>query len=73
MVLLVHGGPWRRDYWGYNSLVQLLANRGYAVLQMNFRGSTGYGRAFTEAAIGEFPGKMHTDLLVSFLSLNNSA
>ncbi len=63
MVLLVHGGPWNRDYWGYNSLVQLLANRGYAVLQINFRGSTGYGRAFTEAAIGEFAGKMQADLL----------
>ncbi len=63
MVLLVHGGPWDRDYWGYNSLVQLLANRGYAVLQINFRGSTGYGRAFTEAAIGEFAGKMQADLL----------
>lgn len=64
MVLLVHGGPWWRDYWD-NSLdvVQFLANRGYAVLQINFRGSTGYGRAFTEAAIGEFAGKMHDDLI----------
>lgn len=63
MIVLVHGGPWQRDYWGYNQRVQFLANRGYAVLQINFRGSTGYGRAFTEAALGEFAGKMHTDLL----------
>ena len=63
MVLLVHGGPWARDYWGYSSTVQLLANRGYAVLQINYRGSTGYGRAFKEAAVWEFAGKMHTDLI----------
>jgi dipeptidyl aminopeptidase/acylaminoacyl peptidase len=64
MVLLVHGGPWWRDFWD-NSLgvTQFLANRGYAVLQINYRGSTGYGRAFTEAAIGEFAGKMHDDLI----------
>jgi dipeptidyl aminopeptidase/acylaminoacyl peptidase len=63
MVLLVHGGPWSRDYWGYHSSVQFLANRGYAVLQINYRGSTGYGRAFIEASRGEFAGKMHTDLI----------
>ena len=63
MVLLVHGGPWSRDYWGYRSTVQFLANRGYAVLQINYRGSTGYGRAFKESAKGEFAGKMHTDLI----------
>ena len=63
MVLLVHGGPWSRDYWGYRSTVQLLANRGYAVLQINYRGSTGYGREFKESAKGEFAGKMHTDLI----------
>jgi dipeptidyl aminopeptidase/acylaminoacyl peptidase len=63
MVLLVHGGPWSRDYWGYSSTVQLLANRGYAVLQINYRGSTGYGRAFIESSRGEFAGKMHTDLI----------
>jgi dipeptidyl aminopeptidase/acylaminoacyl peptidase len=62
MVLLVHGGPWARDYWHYDSLVQFLANRGYAVFQINFRGSTGYGRAFTKAAINEFAGKMQDDL-----------
>lgn len=63
MVLLVHGGPWIRDYWGYDSKVQFLANRGYGVLQINYRGSNGYGRAFKEAAVGEFAGKMHTDLI----------
>jgi len=49
MVLLVHGGPWTRDYWGYNGTVQFLASRGWAVLQLNYRASTGYGRAFVEA------------------------
>ncbi|GLU47103.1 S9 family peptidase [Nocardiopsis ansamitocini] len=63
MVLLVHGGPWTRDAWGFDSSVQLLANRGYAVLQVNFRGSTGYGKAHAQAAIGEFAGKMHDDLI----------
>jgi dipeptidyl aminopeptidase/acylaminoacyl peptidase len=46
LVLLVHGGPWSRDSWGFNPEAQLLANRGYAVLRVNFRGSTGYGKAF---------------------------
>jgi dipeptidyl aminopeptidase/acylaminoacyl peptidase len=63
LVLLVHGGPWARDTWGYQPDVQLLANRGYAVLQVNFRGSTGYGKAFVKAAIGEFAGRMHDDLI----------
>ncbi|AZG47713.1 S9 family peptidase [Gordonia insulae] len=63
MVLLVHGGPWYRDSWGYQPLVQMLANRGYAVLQVNFRGSTGYGKAHTDAAVGEFAAAMHDDLL----------
>ncbi|MEW2397061.1 S9 family peptidase [Streptomyces sp. NPDC046862] len=63
MVLLVHGGPWHRDSWGYHPVVQLLANRGYAVLQVNFRGSTGYGKAFLKAGIGELAGKMHDDLV----------
>lgn len=67
MVLLVHGGPWARDVWTYQgtnrSVQQFLANRGYAVLQVNYRGSTGYGRAFTEKAVGEFAGKMHDDLI----------
>lgn len=63
MVLLVHGGPWSRDTYGYQSEAQLLANRGYAVLQVNYRGSTGYGKSFYNAAVKEFAGKMHTDLL----------
>ncbi|SFS41984.1 S9 family peptidase [Saccharopolyspora flava] len=63
MVLLVHGGPWHRDHWGFNPLVQLLANRGYAVLQVNFRGSDGFGKAHMQAAIGEFAGTMHDDLI----------
>jgi dipeptidyl aminopeptidase/acylaminoacyl peptidase len=63
MVLLVHGGPWARDAWGYQSEAQLLANRGYAVLQVNYRGSTGYGKSFYNAAVKEFSGKMHSDLL----------
>ncbi|MDT5078778.1 MAG: hypothetical protein QOJ80_3415 [Mycobacterium sp.] len=63
LVLIVHGGPWARDSWGFQPDVQLLANRGYAVLQVNFRGSTGYGKAFVKAAIGEFAGKMHDDLV----------
>jgi dipeptidyl aminopeptidase/acylaminoacyl peptidase len=63
MVVLVHGGPWARDLWGGNKKVQFLANRGYAVLQVNYRGSTGYGRAFLEKSAGEFAGKMHDDLI----------
>ncbi|MFC7531685.1 S9 family peptidase [Actinoplanes sp. GCM10030250] len=63
LVLLVHGGPWQHDTWGYNPQAQLLANRGYAVLQVNFRGSTGYGKRHTTAAIGEFARAMHTDLI----------
>lgn len=62
-VLLVHGGPWARDSWGFNPLAQFLANRGYAVLQVNFRGSTGYGKAFLNAGNREWAGKMHQDLL----------
>lgn len=63
MVLLVHGGPWARDYWQPDAMVQFLANRGYAVLQVNYRGSTGYGRAHKEAAKKEFAQKMHNDLI----------
>ena len=68
MVLLVHGGPWRRDRWAEDDgtnrwMPQFLANRGYAVLQINYRGSSGYGRAFMEKAIGEFAGRMHDDLV----------
>jgi dipeptidyl aminopeptidase/acylaminoacyl peptidase len=63
LVVKVHGGPWARDGWGYNTEIQFLTNRGYAVLQINYRGSIGYGRHFQELAIGEFAGKMHDDLL----------
>ena len=63
MVLAVHGGPWARDNFGYNAWHQWLANRGYAVLSVNYRGSTGFGKAFTRAAIREFSGKMHDDLI----------
>ncbi|MDJ0556857.1 MAG: S9 family peptidase [Microcoleaceae cyanobacterium MO_207.B10] len=62
-VLLVHGGPWARDTWGYRSQVQWLANRGYIVLQINFRGSTGYGKDFVNAGNREWAGKMHDDLI----------
>jgi dipeptidyl aminopeptidase/acylaminoacyl peptidase len=57
-----HGGPWARDGWGYNPEVQFLANRGFCVLQMNFRGSTGYGRAFWEAGFGQWGLKMQDDI-----------
>lgn len=63
LVLLVHGGPWARDVWGYSPTVQMLANRGYAVLQINFRGSTGYGKAYVNAGDREWGAAMHTDLL----------
>ena len=63
MVLDVHGGPWGRDIWGLNSEAQWLANRGYAALQINFRGSTGYGKAFVNAGDREWAGKMHSDLI----------
>ena len=63
MVLLVHGGPWGRDTYGYSSTEQWLVNRGYAVLQVNFRGSTGFGKSFTNAGDGEWGAKMHDDLL----------
>lgn len=63
MVLLVHGGPWARDAWGYNPLHQWLANRGYAVLSVNFRGSTGFGKSFINAGNQEWAAAMHTDLL----------
>jgi dipeptidyl aminopeptidase/acylaminoacyl peptidase len=62
-IVLVHGGPWARDTWGYNGTVQWLANRGYAVLQPNFRGSTGYGKAFVNAGDQQWAGAMHDDLL----------
>lgn len=63
MVLFVHGGPWARDNYGYSGYVQWLANRGYAVLQVNFRGSTGFGKQFVNAGNREWAGKMHDDLV----------
>ena len=63
LVLLVHGGPWGRDFWGYDPQHQWLSNRGYAVLSVNFRGSTGFGKEFTNAGNGEWAGKMHDDLI----------
>jgi dipeptidyl aminopeptidase/acylaminoacyl peptidase len=63
MVLLVHGGPWSRDVWGLYANHQWLANRGYAVLSVNHRGSTGFGKAFVNAANLEWAGKMHDDLI----------
>lgn len=62
-VLYVHGGPWGRDVWGYNSVHQWLANRGYAVLSVNFRASTGFGKAFINSGNKEWGGKMHDDLI----------
>ena len=63
MVLFVHGGPWGRDNYGYHPFHQWGANRGYAVLSVNFRGSTGLGKAFTNAGDMEWSGKMHDDLI----------
>jgi len=62
MILLPHGGPWVRDVWGFDPLVQLLASRGYAVLQMNYRGSAGYGSAFRMAGTKEVGGKIQDDI-----------
>lgn len=62
VVVNVHGGPWARDNWGFNPEVQFLANRGFAVLQMNFRGSTGYGRAFWEASFKQWGQNMQNDI-----------
>ncbi|MCL6506916.1 MAG: prolyl oligopeptidase family serine peptidase [Bryobacteraceae bacterium] len=61
-VVLPHGGPWARDTWGYRGLAQFLANRGYAVLQPNFRGSTGYGKQFLNAGNRQWGEKMQDDL-----------
>ncbi|NEP60326.1 MAG: alpha/beta fold hydrolase [Symploca sp. SIO2G7] len=63
VIILPHGGPWARDIWGYNPFTQFLANRGYAILQPNFRGSTGYGKAFLNAGNNEWgTGTMQHDL-----------
>lgn len=61
-VINPHGGPWARDSWGFNPEAQFLANRGYAVLQMNFRGSTGYGRKFWESSFGQWGLTMQDDV-----------
>ncbi|MCB9848261.1 MAG: S9 family peptidase [Phycisphaeraceae bacterium] len=63
MVLFVHGGPWARDNWGYHPYHQWLANRGYAVLSVNYRGSTGLGKDFLNAGNKEWAGRMHDDLI----------
>jgi dipeptidyl aminopeptidase/acylaminoacyl peptidase len=63
MVVNVHGGPWWRDTWGYHPEAQWLANRGYVCLQLNYRGSTGYGKDFLNAGDREWGGKMHLDLI----------
>jgi dipeptidyl aminopeptidase/acylaminoacyl peptidase len=62
-VLSVHGGPWSRDTWGYDPTAQWFANRGYLCLQVNFRGSTGYGKAFVNAGDKQWAAKMHDDLI----------
>ena len=63
LILLVHGGPWARDSWEFQTEVQWLTNRGYSVLQVNFRGSTGYGKDHLSAANHEWGGKMHLDII----------
>ena len=63
LVLLVHGGPYSRDFWGFNIFHQWLANRNYAVLSVNFRGSVGFGKEFVNKSIKEWGGKMHFDLI----------
>jgi len=63
LVLAIHGGPYARDVWGFNSLHQWLANRGYAVLSVNYRGSTGFGKTFIAKADREWGGRMHDDLI----------
>jgi dipeptidyl aminopeptidase/acylaminoacyl peptidase len=62
-VLYVHGGPWARDTWGYDPTAQWLANRGYLCVQVNYRGSTGYGKAFLNAGDREWGRRMHEDLI----------
>ena len=62
LVVNPHGGPWARDSWGYDAYAQLLANRGYAVLQPNFRSSTGFGKKFMDAGNKEWGDKMQDDI-----------
>lgn len=75
LVLFVHGGPWSRDHWGFDPRHQWLANRGYAVLSVNFRGSTGFGKNFTNAGNLQWGKKMHDDLIdaVNWSISNNIA
>ena len=61
-LVIPHGGPWARDFWGYDGMAQFFANRGYAVLMMNFRASTGYGKKFLNAGNGEWGRKMQDDV-----------
>ena len=61
-IIMPHGGPWARDGWGYASYAQFAANRGYAVLQPNFRGSAGFGLAFMQAGHGQWGRKMQDDI-----------
>jgi dipeptidyl aminopeptidase/acylaminoacyl peptidase len=63
LVLTVHGGPWARDFWGFQGTHQWLADRGYAALSVNYRGSTGFGKAFVNAANLQWAGRMHDDLV----------
>jgi dipeptidyl aminopeptidase/acylaminoacyl peptidase len=60
--MYVHGGPWVRDYWGFNPEAQFLANRGYAVLQINYRGSSGYGKSFWTASFKQWGKTMQDDI-----------
>jgi dipeptidyl aminopeptidase/acylaminoacyl peptidase len=69
VVVNPHGGPWARDGWGFNPEIQFLANRGYAVLQMNFRGSTGYGKAFWESSFKKWGREMQDDITDGTLML----
>jgi len=62
VVVMPHDGPWSRNVWGYNAEVQFLANRGYAVFQVNYRGSTGYGKAFHSAGFKQVGGKIQSDI-----------
>lgn len=71
MIVNPHGGPWARDSWGFNPEVQFLANRGYAVLQMNFRGSTGYGKAFWQASFKQWGKTMQDDVSDGVLKMVN--
>ncbi|HTU63342.1 MAG TPA: prolyl oligopeptidase family serine peptidase, partial [Polyangiales bacterium] len=63
LVLFVHGGPWGRDVWTFHRMHQLLANRGYAVLSVNFRGSTGFGKDYVNRGNKQWGKQMHDDLL----------